>query len=375
MVTAQKGLIAALILAIATSVANGQNANPNVQVFIVAIGQFDASVYTSLNSAGTKANEIADFFRTTYKLREKQIHLYSDRTHNADEQTLLNLQKEMVRVAEDDESIVFLFVLSHGKVLTSTEYGLDLLVVATDTPGDVNKPSSERVLGSGFFHSFVRIGERSVVFAFFDTCSSGALERIGSYFRSTYELAHKRVVSIASSGANADSYDFAFTSQLLAHWKSSTAKSTLDCEFAANLPAKIPLTNQVLTVVLEDKSICMDSINASQAILFLIAEDAAPATIQLLDSKGVNAVPPRAIENSNSLPIFQIVDRAPIHADLYDSQTHGLIFHYPTIDFSTTPISFLDLRTKFRSAYGAQLRPTGITYRMQSGVAPSAATP
>jgi hypothetical protein len=112
----------------------------------------------------------------------------------------------------------------------STKFGEDLIIVASDTPGTATTANSDRVLGSEFFRELLAIGKQSIVFAFFDTCSSGSLKNVSEYFQGSFNLRWDRIVSVASSGASQESYNFEFTDALLQHWEGSSASSSKDCE-------------------------------------------------------------------------------------------------------------------------------------------------
>jgi hypothetical protein len=345
-------------------------------VFIVAIGQFlDDQAYPPLTMAADRATEITQFFRGTYGLPDTQIHLYTDAANNADEAHLLDLQKEIKRVAANDQSIVFLFVLSHGKAVQSNRYGADLLIVASDTAGNAATSESGRVLGSAFFNSFLGVGFRSIIFAFFDTCNSGSLSHIQDQLVSSYHAKDQRVVSIASSGDSQLSYDFSFTHALVQHWKQTTSK---DCEYAADLRDHIHLPDQRLTLLAGDDQICLNAINPKTAMLFLLPGDAGPATVSVRDSKDNPLKDSRLIQANDYLPLVEILPRSVAKIVLLDGDAREIQWVRPDlVDFTQTPLFFQDLSKLARktNAYSNQTSAVGTVYGWQSGIAPERKLP
>lgn len=339
---------------------------PNVHLFIVAIGQFDnADAYAPLGAAPSRITELTKFFQDNYALSQDQIHIYSNQTGNADEQSLLQLQRDITFIARSERSIVFLFVLTHGKVIDSLDFGQDLLVVASNTPGTAATGDKGRVLGSEFLKGLGSVGEHSIIFAFFDTCSSGALQLTGDRLLSYFLLKHQRVVAISSSGANQLSYDFSFTSALLKRWQDQVN----GCDYANNLVNQLPLTGQNLRLISGDDQVCINGVNPTKALLFILSDNQ-EGVVRIHPQSG-NTLKDLYVQRSDLRPLVQIMSREDVNIELYDTQGRELQRAYQTMHLAQQPLTFISLS---EGPYSPQPQPDTSIFPMLSPIAPGRIT-
>jgi hypothetical protein len=343
----------------------------NIHIFIVSIGKYDAAAtFGPLTAADARADDIIAFFRNAYKLPDAQIHLYSDRTKNATERDLRALPQAIQTIAGDDRSVVFLFVMSHGLVVPSNEFPQDLLIVASDTPADAGANQPDRIFGSRFFSRFLGVGEESVIFAFFDTCSAGALSSAGDNFENLFRTRHQRVVAIASSNADQDSYDFAFTRALLSRWREDPVGDDKKCLRADSLQDEIKLPGQEIRAVLKDSEMCLNSINNRNAMLFVLPNSAGPSKMSVLNAASDTILEPRFVQTTDVLPMLARLPRTTVRVQMLDKLGQEVLWRGLPIDLTKTPISFQALRQTNVDPYSPREIGPGLTFGMQSPIGP-----
>jgi hypothetical protein len=301
---------------VTTASATASGAIARMHVFIVGVGDFDESgTYPHLD-VKDRIQDLEAMFRKSYRLGPNQIKIYSSETRSDTEQALAHLTADIRLASIAPNSIVFVFVLSHGVSVTGPPRGHDLVIVASNTPKEPKSFDSGRMLGSDVLQALATIGPGSVAFAFFDTCYSGALDQFNAQFASVFDQLTVRATALASSSSANKAYGFEFTKGLVSWWNSKR-DNKLSCTSAVELGKELKLKNQTPKVVLSDDDLCLNSIGPNSAILILLPEHSPGGTVSIVVDDTNEVLGPIPITAYSRKPLVIASPRRRGHVEFY----------------------------------------------------------
>ena len=207
-----------------------------LQVVIVAVTQFDDKHWENPTlelSIEKSANDLQQFFQTKFPPSQVEIHVLKSRDETTHDSIQHFLRGPFVNIASG--SVTLFFVLSHGvpKSAPNPLFTQDLQIVTSDTSyatGDRGFSVSKDL-----FPEFVGLNEPgSIVLAFLDTCYSGAAHNLSmSLQKEQAQRFGLRIMMMASSLSETQSYRATFTEALIDLWKLPTSGSSCTSEYQA----------------------------------------------------------------------------------------------------------------------------------------------
>jgi hypothetical protein len=368
---------AAFVLSAPPGLALDAVATPDVQVFVIGVSQ--PANYAALPAAQQRVEDLQKFFRDSYGLQPDrprqpgQFHVYADfppygKKGDMTEDRLRTIPDSIASFIGKAKTIVFLFVLSHG-IAVPTDDGSDLVIVGSDTPPDTRPDAllgSDRLFGRDIFRALLNIHQHSVVFVFFDTCSSGALQNAGLSIFTLFRYKRVRIVSLASSHSSEESYNFDFTEGLLHYW--DALKPARRCETIDNLAQDLPSQDEDPQVLVSDGQAgdgpaCMNAIGPREGAVFVVPGYAGPARIAINEPNEPVGDPPhpKPLDAGDGMPLMLMpLPRTDIELLLLDPDPLGSKvsnWHSDLYHLAATPMIFQDLTPRNRNKNPYAINP------------------
>jgi hypothetical protein len=356
-----------LWLLLSSSAANSSQL-PNAQVFVLAIGEHVEGVYNRLDAVDERVKEIRSYFERTYDLEDEQFHIATGIDDTSEAAIKGQFFDELDAV--DEHSIVFFFLLSHGVKTTGSRFvAEDLIVIASDTPEITEEQTYGRITGEEILRAISKVGENSVVFAFFDTCNSGAIAQISNRFEAALDFKLIRVFALASSGAEQTSYNFEFTHNVLTQLEVQRD----DCVYAdpfRDILRGVSRENQIPELIVRFDDLCINGISPGKGVMFLNNYRGAEVQLNYLVEGYEDGVPTVLRRDATNQPVMR--DRA---AYLIQTYVNGSLRGEPySLDLQSLPLQLLDItpygimRSGSTNPYGDNIRSTGGTTGAKSPI-------
>jgi hypothetical protein len=207
-----------------------------LQVVVVAVTHFDDKQWDNPSlelNIEKSSNDLQRFFQKQFPPSQVEFHILQSRdetTHDAIEDFL---RGPFAKFANG--SVTLFFVLSHGipKSTPNPLFTQDLQIVTSDTGYGTGDRSFS--VAKDLFPEFVALTQPgSIVLAFLDTCYSGSAQDLSMSLQK--ELAQSfglRIMMMASSLPETQSYRATFTEALLDLWSRPTVGSSCTSEYQA----------------------------------------------------------------------------------------------------------------------------------------------
>lgn len=191
-----------------------------LQVIIIAVSEFEdpawhnARVKESIRSA---ADELESFFSKRFPNAQLHILRTKDETTSDSIRALLRQLRTF-----GSNTITLLFILSHGEqlALPNPAYSQDLMIITSDTRSQDPEARAIRAKRD-LITSFQELARGSLVFAFIDTCHSGAIGSALLQFENTLvdQLSAVKMNVVTSALPENRSFRAMFTKALLEIWR------------------------------------------------------------------------------------------------------------------------------------------------------------
>ena len=330
-----------------------------LQVVILPISEFDdhgwdnAALQTSIDKS---AKDLEEFF--SKKFPDAIVHVL--KPNQTDSQSIRDfLRGDFAKFA--DGTVTLFFILSHGVPNPSpnTNYNQDLLIVTRDT--DHAHPSNRAFsVATDLVPEFTKLKSGSIVLAFLDTCYSGAASNLSMHISTALaEDYGLRLMVMASSLSEAQSYKATFSEALLELWKrpSNNACTTPDLaptelrqSIARQLsPQKLgPIEGLPKVVIPYYGKLCLESFAADGGLIVFYSarKDTVAAIIKQNGQPVGDSIP---IEFNNVIP-YKIPRR---NYALSIVRADGIQISEDNVDLDTDPVSFETIGTPKLAQLGA----------------------
>jgi Caspase domain len=244
-----------------------------------------------------RCDEIEQFFKSSYTEQQVSVTVLckaADTTKPAIEGFFLRRYPALAK-----DTLTLLFILSHGEDINPSEKSLftpDLRIITSDTT-DEDADTTSLSTSRGLLPLIASAPSGATVFAFIDTCHSGAFQNIAvtrlGQLTSDYGL---EMNVMASSLPDDKSFGGSFTSALLTILgekelclNDSSLPTRIRNLIQNNTPLKLdPFQGRPITIIHYQDNACLDAPSRADSLVLLYAGTQLPATIYQVTKQSSN---------------------------------------------------------------------------------------
>lgn len=252
--------------------------------------------FDDLPSLKERADSLEQFILPTYKADKSHLRILTTKetTTAANIRQLLYGEIPSLPVG----SIIFVFLLTHGELErfpnASSKAGYDLQIVASDTSREEGQWAGTTIHGSELINAFSHAPRRSIIFAFLDSCSSGALGAPLNKMLAglTSELLESRMLVMTSSALGQPSYGGDFTQAILDVWKNQGVKCIRNDYFTDALNERLAVNGQEAQAVVPFSGPCINFANEQIGLLVVTNNTKERIVLRFPDGIGDTSIGP-----------------------------------------------------------------------------------